>query len=75
MFVPPPIRESNKCNRCGLRYPETESECPNCKDLTDSEVESLKSESQNKQEGNTNLGKLFLYITALIVVGMVIALI
>ena len=75
MFIPPPIRTSNKCKRCGLRYPTTEVTCIHCKDLTDSEAKELKQKSANEREGNENLGKLFLYITAFIVIVMVLALI
>jgi len=75
MFAPPPISHSNKCERCGLRYPESEMECTHCKNLTDPEVDELISKSKNELKGNENLGRLLLYITALIIAGMVIAII
>jgi hypothetical protein len=48
-------------------------ECVHCKSLTDSEVDELILKTKMEKEGNTNLGKLLLFITALIILGMVIA--
>ena len=73
MFAPPPIRFSNKCKRCGLRYPSKAQECVHCGNLTDSEMEEMLLIKKSAHKNTANIGKLFLYITALIIVGMVLA--
>lgn len=72
MQVPIRIRFSTKCQRCGLRYPKEESACSHCADLSDHEVQELKDRIESEHAGNVNLGKLFFYITALIIIGMLI---
>lgn len=73
MFVPPPIRFSNKCNRCGLRYPAKAEACVHCNNLTDSEMQDMLLMKKSAHKNTANIGRLFLYITVLIVVGMVVA--
>jgi len=73
MFIPPPIRFSNKCKRCGLRYPQKAKECVHCSKLTDLEMEDMLLTKKSAHKNTANIGKLFLYISALIIVGMVIA--
>lgn len=72
MQVPIKIRFSRKCGRCGLRYPEREPACIHCANLSDREVEALKQEIREQHASNTNLGKLFYYICALLVIGIII---
>jgi hypothetical protein len=67
----PPIKFRKKCRRCGLYYPRREQSCPHCEHLSDDEVEQLKLEFEAEKEGNANLGKLFLYIAALILLLMI----
>ena len=73
MQVPIRIRFSKKCDRCGLRYPEKETSCTHCAGLSDKEVEELRTRHEDEHAGNANLGRLFFYIAALIVVGLLIA--
>jgi ribosomal protein L37E len=73
VHVPIKITLTKKCKRCGLRYPAKEKSCTHCTGLSDKEVEDLKEQYQNEQAGNANLGWLFLFITALIVVAVMIA--
>ena len=61
VFIPPPIKNTQKCDRCGLQYPIEEKACSHCKDLTDQQVNILILKSQEEQKGNSNLGKLFIY--------------
>ena len=72
MQVPIRISLTRKCKRCGLRYPQKESVCMHCTGLSDQEVEELKTRYKNEQKGNANLGRLLLYIAALILIGMII---
>ena len=58
-----------------MRYPEKEAVCPHCDGLTDQQVHKFKLRHSNNLAGNANLGRLFLYVAGLLVVGMVIFLI
>jgi len=73
IFIPPPINNTKKCTRCGLQYPIKEDACAHCKDLTDQEVEELLSKLKEEHEGNSNIGKFFIYVAALLVIVMFIA--
>ena len=73
-FLPPRIRFSKVCERCGLWYPKKKPECTHCKDLGDSEVLQLKEKYDGYYEGNSNLGTQFLIaagIIVLIVIGII----
>jgi len=72
MLVPPPIGFSNKCKRCGLRYPGKERECVHCSNLTDVQMEEMLEQKRSAHKNTANLGKLFFYIMLLILIGMVI---
>lgn len=47
-----------QCSRCELRYAKKESECPHCKDLSDSELKTLKLETEREADAHSNLGKV-----------------
>ncbi|MCW8932866.1 MAG: hypothetical protein OQL19_21825 [Gammaproteobacteria bacterium] len=70
MFVPPPLKLTNKCERCGLLYPKKEAKCSHCSDLSDQEVIYLKHKFAKEQQGNANLGKLLLFIASIIALVM-----
>lgn len=72
MFAPPPIRFSNKCKRCGLRYPRKAKECVHCSNLTDLEMEEMLVQKRSAHKNTANIGKLFFYIALLILAGMII---
>lgn len=72
MFAPPPIRFSNKCSRCGLRYPRKAGKCTHCSSLSDTEMEEMLLQKRKAHKNTANIGKLFFYITALIVIGFII---
>ncbi len=72
MIIPPLFHRVNKCNRCGLLYPKRMTQCSHCKDLTDREVEDLKAQYEEEHKGNANLGRLFIYIAILILLGLAI---
>ena len=74
MQVPIRIKFTSKCQRCGLRYPRNDTACPHCSGLTDQQVLHFKAKREREHRGNANLGRLFLYIAGLLVVGMLIAL-
>jgi len=72
MLVPPPISFSNKCKRCGLRYPAKATECVHCSNLTDSETEEMLLHKKSAHKNTANIGKLFFYIALLILIGTVL---
>jgi len=72
MQVPIPIRYSKKCERCGLRYPSDEEHCEHCFNLSDKEVDELKSRIREEQKSNMNLGRLFFYICILFLIGILV---
>ena len=72
MQVPIRIKFTRKCHRCGLRYPKNDTVCPHCSGLTDQQVAEVKARREREHAGNANLGRLFLYIAGLLVVGMLI---
>lgn len=74
VLLPVSIRRSRRCERCGLRFPRKEAQCPHCADLSDPEVLDLKEGMQEEQQGHANLGKLFYFIAALVAAALVVAL-
>ena len=72
MFAPPPIRFSNKCKRCGLRYPRRAGECVHCKGLSDKEMEEMLANKRRAHVNTAAIGKLFFYIALLILLGFVV---
>ena len=75
LYFPVAIRFSKKCDRCGQRYPKKEKQCVHCSSLPDSELDNLRKTLEEEHLANSNLGGLFFYIAAIIVVFMVIYLI
>jgi len=71
--VPIKVKFTTKCPRCGLRYPRKELVCTHCSGLSDREVEELKEKYASYHEGNANLGRLFMYIAAVVFFGMLVA--
>jgi hypothetical protein len=76
MRLPVPIRikPTRKCPRCELRYPLDSEQCPHCSGLSDREVDELKLKVEQEHEAHANLGKLLLYLAALIAIGMMLLL-
>lgn len=72
MYAPPPIRFSNKCKRCGLRYPRIASNCIHCDGLTDVDMENMLLQKKRAHTNTANIGKLFFYIAILIIIGMAV---
>lgn len=72
MRVPIKVQLTRKCERCGLRYAASESACPHCSGLSDQQVLEIRARHRREQEGNANLGRLFLYIAGLLLVGLLI---
>lgn len=64
-FLPPPIRRSQKCARCGLMFPKKASGCGHCKGLSDNEAQQRKESRQGTDKANANLGILCLSLAVL----------
>ncbi len=72
IIIPPPVRRTKKCKRCGQLYPKKESRCIHCRDLSESEVHQLKLTLEEQHESHQNLGKILMMIAFLIIVGMAV---
>jgi len=70
IFIPPSIKFTNKCSRCGLLYPKDEAKCTHCDGLTDEELIIFKKKIEAQNEGNKNLGFLFLFFTLILLLLM-----
>ncbi len=66
----PPGAPTDACSRCGLHRPKEAEACPHCADLSDMERVQLRERLHEEQLSSQNLGKLFLYAAALILVGL-----
>jgi len=64
----PPIRRSWRCERCGLRAPKTDADCPHCHGLDDQELERLKSAIEARQASYRSLARLLNLAAALLAV-------
>ena len=72
IFIPPPLKFTKKCDRCGLLYPEEEDICTHCNGLTDEEVETLKEKYAAELKGNSNLGLLLLFFSVFLIGAMLL---
>ena len=72
IFIPPPIKLTNKCKRCGLLYPKGDNHCSHCYELTDKEVIDLKNNVIKEHNGNKELGKLLLFFATIIILSMIL---
>lgn len=72
IFIPPSMRHSKKCHRCGLLYDENESHCTHCKELSDEEVVKLRKNVEMQNQENKKLGMLFFFICAILLLFMVL---
>lgn len=77
IYLPWELRTSTKCERCFLRYADTEGYCYHCHGLTDNQIEQLKEIVRNEHRAHREIGygMLFLFSLALIVVVGVVALV
>lgn len=60
------------CPRCGLKYDKGLAQCPHCSELNSNELAELKLQIEQNQHANTRLGKLFIYLALVIVIGLVL---
>jgi hypothetical protein len=72
MRFPITIKASRKCQRCGLRYPQADNECPHCHGLTDDQLLKIRLRHKSTLAGNENLGRLLFSVAGLLLVLMVI---
>lgn len=67
LFLPWPIRSSSKCDRCGLRYLDSEGYCYHCHGLTNSEVKLLQDRVRQEYEAHRLVGTKMLFLCAVAV--------
>lgn len=65
---------SRFCERCGLRRPDNEDDCPHCAELDDAAVEAMKRRVVEQHEGHARLGRHFLIAAVAIAVILVLLL-
>ena len=70
MFIPQRVKITKKCKRCKLRYWWKEKQCTHCSELTDYEVEKLKIKYREEQKGNAHLGRWFIFIAIILILGI-----
>ncbi|MGV6825771.1 MAG: hypothetical protein ACWA5Q_02230 [bacterium] len=54
------IKKTQKCQRCGLRYPAADEQCPRCYGLSDAQLVVLKQKIAQQADAHSNLGKWLL---------------
>lgn len=60
------------CPRCSLKYDKAQDQCPHCGALDSNGLAELKLQIEQSQQANTRLGKLFIYLALLILIGLVL---
>ena len=60
------------CPRCSLKYAKGLEQCPHCSELDSSGLAELKLQIEQAHRSNSRLGKLFIYLALLIVIGLVL---
>lgn len=73
MFIPPLIRPSRKCPRCGLRYPARKKNCSHCTGLNDRELERLYERREREHQAHQGLSMQMLILAAVLLVIMLVA--
>lgn len=66
------IKPSKKCRRCALRYPAEAERCPHCTDLDEAELAELKIHIERRHRANAGLGRVFFYISGILVAAIVV---
>lgn len=65
-------KNQRRCPRCSLKYDKTLAQCPHCHDLDSQGLAELKWRLEQNQRANLRLGKLFIYLALLLVIGLVL---
>lgn len=55
-LLPIRLKPTQRCDRCGLRYPRKASECPHCSGLDEQALAQLRERIAEERAGTTNLG-------------------
>jgi len=62
-----PMKPTVKCDRCGLQYPESESNCTHCKDIcSEEELRQLIIKKENEYQSRYKLGFILFIISSII---------
>lgn len=66
------LKNRQTCPRCSLKYDRTLPACPHCGDLDSAGLADLKLRIELDQRANTRLGRLFVYLAIVIVIGLIL---
>ena len=66
------LKNRQRCPRCSLQYDKRKARCPYCGDLDSNGLAELKWKIEQDQQANTRLGKLFIYLALLIMIGLLL---
>ena len=72
MRDPTMILLNRRCQRCGMRYPRSKTNCPHCQGLTDEQVLRIRARHRGELAEREQLGRLLFYVVGLLIVLMVI---
>lgn len=66
------LKNRQRCPRCSLRYDKSLAKCPHCSDLDSNGLAELKWQIEHNRQANSRLGKLFVYLALVIILGLVL---
>jgi len=69
-FLPILPRRTRRCGRCDLHYGRRETECPHCAGMSDGELAAFKEQMAKSRDRARELGKLLMFIAALLALGV-----
>lgn len=66
------LKRRTTCPRCSLKYAATLARCPHCSELDSAGLVELKLWIEQNQQANARLGKTFVYLALLLVIGLIL---
>ena len=66
LMLPPALRKSVRCDRCGLNFKASERSCTHCADLSDAEALELRRHHAETLQSNAQLGRVFGLLAAVL---------
>lgn len=75
VFLPPKVKPSQSCERCGHWYDLGLKSCHHCLDLTDAQAQALRARLQQRKRADSSLGGLFLFIAAMVAMAVLLAIV
>jgi len=66
------LKNQQRCARCSLKYDRSLTKCPHCGDLDSNGLAKLKVQIEQNHRANTKLGRVFVLLAVLIMIGLVL---